>query len=66
MCICVARHAWCMYVYMYVLTSIFMQAVMHKSIHVSMRACMLCLGMLVHMYESKNSYVFFPSHESMQ
>ena len=26
----VGKHAWCIYVYMYVLTSIFMQADMHE------------------------------------
>ena len=49
----VGKHAWCMYVFMYVC----MEADMHKSIHVSLCACIIYVCMHIHMYGGKNQYV---------
>ena len=47
MCMYVGKHAW----YMYVLTSIFMQADMHKSLHVIMCACTIYVSMYIYVEE---------------
>ena len=70
MYLCVGRHACCMCVCIYVCTDIQMYAGrhagicsyihmcdMHKSIHVSMCACITYVCMHVHMHGGKNPYV---------